>query len=70
MKVVVNGAERELRDGATVLDLLESTRGSGEARGVAVAIDAEVVPRSEWDATELRDGQRVELLAAIQGGAR
>ena len=40
-----------------------------DARGVAVALDGEVVPRGEWEATVLREGQSVEVLAAIQGGA-
>ena len=39
-----------------------------EGRGVAVAVNAEVVPRTEWETTELRDGARVEVLRAIQGG--
>jgi sulfur carrier protein len=38
------------------------------ARGVAVAVDREVVPRSRWDDTHLADGQRVEVLEAVQGG--
>jgi sulfur carrier protein len=37
-------------------------------RGVAVAVDAEVVPRTEWDTHELTDGAQVEVLRAIQGG--
>ncbi|MGB6426233.1 MAG: sulfur carrier protein ThiS [Solirubrobacterales bacterium] len=41
-----------------------------EARGVAVAVDGEVVPRADLDSTPLADGQRVEIVAAIQGGAR
>jgi sulfur carrier protein len=40
----------------------------GAGRGVAVAVDAEVVPRGQWEATELHDGARVEILRAIQGG--
>jgi len=40
-----------------------------EGRGVAVALDGEVVPRGEWAGTTLRAGQSVEVLAAIQGGA-
>jgi sulfur carrier protein len=35
---------------------------------VAVAVDAEVVPRGEWETTKLDDGARVEVLRAIQGG--
>jgi sulfur carrier protein len=37
-------------------------------RGVAVAVDAEVVPRGQWGAHELQEGARVEILRAIQGG--
>ena len=40
----------------------------GGERGVAVAVDAEVVPRGEWPARELSEGARVEILRAIQGG--
>jgi sulfur carrier protein len=36
---------------------------------VAVALDGEVVPRGEWDTTELRDGQQLEVLHAVQGGS-
>jgi phage head maturation protease len=34
-----------------------------------VALDGEVVPRGEWGTTPLRERQKVEVLAAIQGGA-
>lgn len=67
MKILVNGDERELPDGATVAELVEQS-GVETGRGVAVAVDAEVVPRSAWRQTQLCEGQRVELLAAIQGG--
>jgi sulfur carrier protein len=69
MRVTVNGEARELADGATVADLVERSGLPGERRrGIAVAVDAEVVPRSAWAQTELADGQAVELLTAIQGG--
>ena len=38
------------------------------ARGVAVAVNGEVVPRSEWEGFALSDGMRVEVLRAVQGG--
>jgi sulfur carrier protein len=71
MRVIVNGDARVLPDGATVAELVRLTAGeNGRAgRGTAVAVDAEVVPRGAWESTELREGQRVELLRAIQGGA-
>ena len=68
MKVVLNGERTELRDGATVEAALESLDLPGAGRGVAVAVDAEVVPRGQWADTELHEGARVEILRAIQGG--
>jgi sulfur carrier protein len=66
--VVVNGETHELAPGTTVRDLLEALDVAGGERGVAIAVDAEVVPRGEWDTTELDDGAQVEVLRAIQGG--
>jgi sulfur carrier protein len=68
VKVVLNGESTELRDGATVQAALESLDLPGEGRGVAVAVDAEVVPRGQWSDTELHEGAQVEILRAIQGG--
>ncbi len=66
-KVFVNGEYRELPDGATVLSVLEEL---GVARrGTAAALDGEVIPRGEWADTRLRDGQELEVLHAVQGGA-
>jgi sulfur carrier protein len=68
MRVVLNGSETELADGATVEAALAVLDLPGAGRGVAVAVDAEVVPRGQWPAHELHDGARVEVLRAIQGG--
>ena len=69
MKVRLNGDEHELRGGATVADALAATGAPSEGRGVAVAVDGEVVPRAEWATTVLSPGQSVEVVAAVQGGA-
>ncbi len=66
MNVILNGEARELADGTTILDVLALLEAPD--RGVAVAIDAEVVPRGEWDEIELRDGVRIEVVQAVQGG--
>jgi sulfur carrier protein len=66
VKVLVNGEQTELAAGATVEAVLASLELPD--RGVAVAVDAEVVPRGEWQAHELSEGARVEILRAIQGG--
>ena len=68
MNVIVNGASRRLPADATVASVIEMLTVAPGARGVAVAVDGEVVARSRWSDTELREGSRVEVLAAIQGG--
>jgi sulfur carrier protein len=67
--VHLNGEQRDdLRDGATVAEAVALAGVEPDARGVAVAVDREVVPRSAWDETTLTPGARVEVLTAIQGG--
>ena len=69
MRIKLNGEPRELPGGATLADAVRESGAEREGRGVAVALDGEVVPRAEWDSTALADGRSVEVLAAIQGGA-
>jgi sulfur carrier protein len=66
--VLLNGEERSLEDGANVDDAVRAIRADANGRGLAVAVDGEVVPRSEWASTYLASGQRVEVLQAVQGG--
>jgi thiazole synthase len=69
MRVELNGEPVTLAAGATVRSAIEASGAATSERGVAVAVDGEVIPRSEWDRTTLSAGQKVEVLAAIQGGA-
>lgn len=67
MKLKINGRERELDPGASIPDVL-AILGFETERGVAVAVDGEVVPRSRWDGFGFADGMKVEVLRAVQGG--
>ena len=69
MRIELNGEPRELPDGASVGDAARAAGIEAAGRGVAVALDGEVVPRGELETTALRDGQSVEVVAAIGGGA-
>jgi sulfur carrier protein len=68
VRVLVNGETAELDEGATVQAAVNTLDLPGAGRGVAVAVDAEVVPRTQWETHELQEGARVEVLRAIQGG--
>ena len=65
--IFVNGEPRE-RAGATVAELLADLGVETHARGVAVAVDGEVIPRAEWGERRVNEGERVEALSAMQGG--
>jgi len=66
--IFVNGEPRE-RAGATIAELLADLGVEDRARGVAVAVDGEVVPRAQWNERRVTEGERVEALSAMQGGA-
>ena len=66
IEVEVNGERRRLAAGTTVADLVAVVAES--PRGLAVAVNADVVPRSTWPHAALRPGDRIELLSAAQGG--
>jgi sulfur carrier protein len=68
MSLSVNGAPAALPSPATVAVLVAGLTDGAGGRGIAVAVNGEVVPRSSWDSTELRAGDRVEVLTAAQGG--
>ena len=68
MNVVINGEPHELPEGASVGDAARAL-GIEPARGVAIALDGEVVPNRDIELGVLRDGQRVEVVAAIGGGS-
>jgi sulfur carrier protein len=66
--IMTNGEPSDaVAPGATVVELLDALDVDGE-RGVAVAVDAEVIPRGEWETFAVADGARVEVLIAVQGG--
>ncbi|OJF10598.1 sulfur carrier protein ThiS [Couchioplanes caeruleus] len=66
MKIVVNGAGRVVDGESTVEGLVGALTEA--RRGVAVAVNGEVVPRSAWPGARLSEGDRVEVLTAAQGG--
>lgn len=68
MRVLVNGESIDFSARSTLADAVRALHGAREGRGVAAAVDGEVVPRTEWARTELSDGAQVELVVAVQGG--
>ena len=64
--VILNDMPREVTPDQTVAELLSEL--VLPAKGIAVAVNGEVVRRGDWPTHQLRDGDRVEVLSAAQGG--
>ena len=66
MRVRLNGSDKEFDDDTTVSAVVQQY-GRGD-RGIAVALNGDVVSRSDWNDVKLAEGDRVEVLGAIGGG--
>jgi sulfur carrier protein len=67
MKLVVNGEARD-NTAATIAELCAAEGIDPARRGIAVALNGQVVPRSAWVSTLLAEGDRVEIVRALPGG--
>jgi sulfur carrier protein len=66
--ILLNGERSDVQAGETVAVALERLGVGVEARGVAVAVDGEVLSRAHWTTFALAEDARVEVLTAMQGG--
>jgi sulfur carrier protein len=66
--IILNGEDSNVRAGEPLSAVLALLGLPTDARGVAVAVDGQVIPRARWAAFALPDGARVEVLTAMQGG--
>jgi sulfur carrier protein len=66
VQITVNGTAKQATEGLPLTQLVAQV--SDRSTGIAVAVNGEVVPRSRWLATVLADGDRVDVVTAVQGG--
>ena len=65
--VRVNGEARHVPPGARLVAVVELLAPEPNA-GVAVAVNGQIVPRARWHEKEVHDGDRIEIVHAVQGG--
>lgn len=68
MNITVNGETREVSPGLTLHQLLLDLEIAPSRQGIAVAINQEVVLRTEWEGTEIQPDSEIEIIRAAQGG--
>jgi sulfur carrier protein len=66
MRMSINGEERDVADGATIATLLAELDLRRD--GIAVALNDDVVPRTDHAVRTLHDGDRIEIIVAVAGG--
>ena len=64
--IVVNGEHRTVDAAVTVADLVAQIAST--TRGIAVAVDGNIVPRSTWESTRAPDNCKIEIITAVAGG--
>lgn len=67
MTVFVNDETFEFSENPTLIEVLNQ-QGINELRGLALAINEEVIPRAEWSAIKLESNDRLMFIRATQGG--
>ncbi len=68
LSLLVNGEPLEMPEGSSIADVVARLLDEPDAKGIAVAVDRCVVPRSEWATTPARPGATVEVVSAAAGG--
>jgi thiamine biosynthesis protein ThiS len=66
MKLQINGEQRDFPEGLTVGTLIEHL--GMKADRVAVELNLEIVPRTQWQAVALKEGDRLEIVHFVGGG--
>lgn len=68
MHIYVNGKETAAEDGSSLERLLADLKISDQTKGIAVAVNDAVKPRAAWPDATIREGDRIEIIRAVQGG--
>ena len=68
MKIKINGEDKTIKQKVILSDLLENELDIEDSKGIAVAINLNIVPRSKWETTIIKENDEIEIVHAVQGG--
>lgn len=68
MELTINGKKKDAGDIHALEELMTGLGYTGESKGVAVAVNDTVIPKSRWKTTALNPGDSIEIIHAVQGG--
>ena len=68
MNIKINGEVLELKDKMNLSEFVTLRLNGKEPRGIAVALNDMIIPKSKWNDTLLKENDSVEIVHAVQGG--
>jgi thiamine biosynthesis protein ThiS len=66
VKLTINGKEREVHSSNTVTELVKEL--AINAPNIAVALNSQVIPKSKYPETSVKEGDQIEIVHAVGGG--
>jgi sulfur carrier protein len=68
MKIKINGEETVLDSKITLNEFIIKRLNGKEPRGIAVALNMSIIPKSKWEETVINENDEIEIVTAVQGG--
>ncbi|RPI17396.1 MAG: sulfur carrier protein ThiS [Ignavibacteriae bacterium] len=68
MNIKINGEESVLDSKITLNEFITKRLNGKEPRGIAVALNMTIIPKSKWDETVINENDEIEIVTAVQGG--
>lgn len=68
MIIKLNGEDKTISNEIMLSDFLENELNVEDSKGIAVAVNLNIVPRSKWDTTQIKENDEIEIVHAVQGG--
>lgn len=68
MKIKVNGEKQTLQEQMNLYDFLNLQLNGEDTKGIAVALNLNIIPRQKWETTFINEDDEIEIVHAVQGG--
>lgn len=68
MKIKINGEESLLDSKLNISGFIKKQFNGKEPRGIAIAVNSSIIPKSKWDETIINENDEIEIVTAVQGG--
>lgn len=68
MQIIINGKSHTTSSNSTIPEVLTALLSSSIEEGIAVCVNREIIPRSQWESYRIEEGDHLEIVQATQGG--